>query len=58
MRILPTSFLIDGDGRVLRKYVGATTEQIEGMKRDIANVVEGKPLGPQVIPGPDPEPTE
>ena len=47
---LPLTFLIDGEGRVLRRYVGATEEQIEGLVRDVEAALRGEPLGPPVIP--------
>ena len=50
VNILPTSFLVDADGVLLRRYVGALPEQIEGLKRDIDDVIHGRPLQPQVIP--------
>jgi thiol-disulfide isomerase/thioredoxin len=50
--VVPTSFLIDGEGKILRKYVGATPEQIEGLERDVDNVLHGRPMGPMPMPGP------
>ncbi len=46
----PTSFLVDGNRVILRRYSGATAEQIEGMIYDINAVMDGKPLGPFVLP--------
>jgi thiol-disulfide isomerase/thioredoxin len=43
--LLPTSFLVDGKGVVVRRYVGATPEQIEGMIADAEAFLEGRPLG-------------
>lgn len=48
--ILPTTFLIDQQGKVLRRYVGATEEQVLGLVGDVEAVLEGRPLGPMVIP--------
>jgi thiol-disulfide isomerase/thioredoxin len=48
--ILPTTFLIDGSGKILRRYVGATEEQIDGLVTDIEATLAGEPLGPLVIP--------
>jgi len=48
--ILPTSFLVNDQGKLLRRYTGATPEQIEGMRSDILAVLEGRPLGRIVLP--------
>ncbi len=47
---LPVTFLIDEKRTILRRYVGATPEQIDAMVDDVEAVLEGKPLGPMVIP--------
>ena len=47
---LPTSFLIDDKGTILRRYVGATPEQIDAMVSDVQGVLVGRPLGPMLIP--------
>ena len=49
---VPTSFLIASDGKILRKYVGAKPEQVEGLVRDIEDVIYGRPLKPMVMPDP------
>jgi len=43
--LLPTSFLVDGRGIVVRRYVGATPEQIEGLVADAEAFLEGRTLG-------------
>jgi len=48
--VLPTTFLIDQRGIVLRRYVGATEEQIQGLVEDVEAALEGRALGPMVIP--------
>jgi thiol-disulfide isomerase/thioredoxin len=48
--VLPLSYLVDGQGRILRRYVGATPEQVEGLFFDVGEVLEGRPMGPLVIP--------
>ncbi len=53
--VVPTSFLIDAEGRVIRRYVGAQPIQIEGLEADVANVMAGRPMDPLVIPPPTPE---
>jgi thiol-disulfide isomerase/thioredoxin len=50
IRVLPMTFLIDAQGKVVRRYVGASAEQIEGLIYDVGAVLEGRPLGPLVIP--------
>jgi thiol-disulfide isomerase/thioredoxin len=52
---LPTSFLVDAQGKVLRRYVGALPEQTEGLARDIEAALEGRPLPPLVMPKANPE---
>jgi len=48
--VMPMTFLIDGEGKILRRYVGATTEQIEGLVFDAEAALEGRELGPVIIP--------
>jgi thiol-disulfide isomerase/thioredoxin len=48
--ITPTTFLIDGQGKILRRYVGATEEQTEGLVADVEALLAGEPMPPQVIP--------
>ena len=47
---LPNSYLIDSSGKVMRRYVGATPEQIEGMENDLLAAIEGRQLGTMVMP--------
>jgi thiol-disulfide isomerase/thioredoxin len=47
---LPTTFLVDGEGTIRRRYVGATPPQLEGMVGDVQNALVGKPLEPLVLP--------
>ncbi len=46
----PTSFLIDQNGKVLRRYVGASPEQIKGLVADVEAVLDQRPLPTQVMP--------
>jgi thiol-disulfide isomerase/thioredoxin len=48
--IKPTSFLVDAAGRVLRRYVGAAPEQTRGLIADVESALDGRPLGPLVLP--------
>jgi thiol-disulfide isomerase/thioredoxin len=45
----PTSFLVDENGIIPRRYTGAIKSQITGMLNDINAVLDGKPMEPQVI---------
>ena len=47
---LPLTFLVDGEGKILRRYIGATPEQMDGLVVDVEAALEGKPLGPVIIP--------
>lgn len=46
----PTSFLINGEGRILRKYVGADDDLTAGLEADVEAVLDGRPLPAQVLP--------
>jgi thiol-disulfide isomerase/thioredoxin len=47
---LPTSYLVNKNGRVARRYVGASDEQIEALIYDIEALLDGRPMGPMVMP--------
>ena len=49
VNIKPTSFLVNGTGRILRKYVGANEELTAGLVADVEALLSGKPMPPQVI---------
>ena len=49
INVLPTSYLINAEGKILRKYVGASAQQIEGLRNDIENVVNGRPMGAMIL---------
>jgi thiol-disulfide isomerase/thioredoxin len=48
--VLPATFLIDEQGILVRRYVGATEEQVQGLVRDVEAFLEGRPLESMVIP--------
>ena len=48
--VLPTSFLVDNEGKILRRYVGSSPAQVEGLVQDIDDALNGRPLGPMLIP--------
>jgi hypothetical protein len=50
MAVLPTTFLVGRDGKVLRRYVGATDEQIAGLSVDVDAVLAGKSMPAMVVP--------
>jgi thiol-disulfide isomerase/thioredoxin len=50
LSILPRTYLVDRDGRIIRYYVGASPQQVEAMLYDIQAYLDGRPLGPVVIP--------
>jgi len=52
--MMPTTFLVDENGILLRKYVGALPEVTAGMIADVEALLDGKPLPPQVMPKPRP----
>jgi thiol-disulfide isomerase/thioredoxin len=47
---LPTTYLVDKNGRVARRYVGASEEQIEALIYDVEAMLDGRPLGPVIMP--------
>ena len=49
---LPTTLLVDGDGKLVRRYVGSTPEQVAGLVKDVEDFLAGRPLDPLVIPDP------
>jgi len=48
--MFPTTFLIDRQGKIVRRYVGASPAQIDGMMEDVEAVLSGRPLGSMVMP--------
>jgi len=48
---LPNSYLIDKNGRVIRRYVGASPAQIVELRNDLVAVLDGRPLGMMLFPG-------
>ena len=51
LTLLPTTFLVAPDGRILRRYVGADVATVAGLRADVLALLEGKPMPVQVIPG-------
>ena len=48
--VMPLTFMVDGDGKVMRRYLGATEEQIAGLIYDVEAALDGRELGPIVTP--------
>ena len=46
--LLPTSFLIDDQGVVVRRYVGATPQQVAGLVADVDAWLDGERLGTMI----------
>ncbi len=55
--IVPTTYLVDPKGKIVRKYVGTNAEEIAALKKDVADIFAGRPLGNPYLPPPDPAPT-
>ncbi len=58
INLKPTSFLVDQDGRILRRYVGASPDQVKGLVADVEAVLDGRPLPTQVMPAAEALPEE
>jgi thiol-disulfide isomerase/thioredoxin len=54
--ILPTTFLIDPHGSIVRKYVGTNADEIAALTKDVDDYLAGRPLGDPYMPPPDPPP--
>ena len=48
--MFPTTFLIDREGKIVRRYVGASPAQVGGLVEDVDAVLAGRPLGSMVMP--------
>jgi thiol-disulfide isomerase/thioredoxin len=48
--IMPTTFLVDANGKILRRYVGAAQEQTDGLIHDVEALLDGRPMGPLIVP--------
>ncbi len=47
--IIPTTYIIDAEGIVVRRYVGGSEEQVAAMLKDIGDFLEGRKLGPPLM---------
>ncbi len=50
IRLLPLTFLVSAEGRLLRKYVGSDPKLVDAIASDVAAALEGRPLGPPYVP--------
>jgi thiol-disulfide isomerase/thioredoxin len=48
--VMPITFLVDPAGKIVRRYVGATPEQVAGLVGDVEAFLQGQPLGTMIIP--------
>ena len=48
--VMPITFLVDRQGRIVRRYVGANPEQVAGLVADVEAFLDGRPLGTMVVP--------
>jgi len=56
--ILPTTFLVDPHGAIVRKYIGTSAEEIAALTKDIDDYLAGRPLGDPYLPPPDQPPAK
>jgi thiol-disulfide isomerase/thioredoxin len=52
--LLPTTYLVDSRGTIVRKYVGTSPDELAAVKKDIDDFLAGRPLGDPYVPPPDP----
>lgn len=53
--LVPTTFLLDAKGTVIRKYVGTDDKQVAALAKDVDDALAGRPLGAQYLPSSPPE---
>jgi len=54
---VPMTFLLDAEGRLVRKYVGTNPDELAALNRDVDDFLAGRRLGVPYIP-PAPSPTK
>lgn len=52
--IYPTTFLVGSDGKIVRKYVGASPDDVKALVEDVDLLLAGKPLGTRPLASPPP----
>ena len=53
---LPTTYLVDKKGRIVRKYIGTSPEELAAVRKDVDDYLAGRPLGDPYVSPPEPEP--
>jgi thiol-disulfide isomerase/thioredoxin len=50
LTLIPTTFLVNGEGKLVRKFVGTDEKGIAAMTKDVGDFLAGRPLGNPYIP--------
>ncbi|HJQ99327.1 MAG TPA: TlpA disulfide reductase family protein [Candidatus Polarisedimenticolaceae bacterium] len=50
LTLIPTTFLVDGQGKLVRKFVGTDEKSIAALTKDVGDYLAGRPLGNPYIP--------
>jgi len=50
LTLIPTTFLVDGQGKLVRKFVGTDDKAIAALTKDVGDYLAGRPLGNPYIP--------
>ena len=45
LTLVPTTFLVDGEGKLVRKFVGTDENAVQAMAKDVGDFLAGRPLG-------------
>jgi thiol-disulfide isomerase/thioredoxin len=53
--VFPTTVFVDSEGKIVRRYLGASEEQLAEMTGDIEKLIAGEPLGPMDLSEDEPE---
>ena len=48
--LIPTTFLVGSDGKLVRKFVGTDEKSVQAIAKDVADYLAGRPLGNPYIP--------
>jgi hypothetical protein len=50
LTLIPTTFLVSGEGKLVRKFVGTDEKGMAAMAKDVGDYLAGRPLGNPYIP--------